>query len=60
MVQLTTPVGALDHQIGKPGATITLVEYADFQCPHCAEAYPLIKKLMKEFHNEVEIGRAHV
>jgi protein-disulfide isomerase len=53
MVELTTPVGALDHQIGKPGATIILVEYGDFQCPHCAEAYPLIKKLMKEFHNEV-------
>ena len=50
---LTTPVGSLDHQLGKPGATITLVEYGDYQCSHCGEAHPLIKRLMKEFSNEV-------
>ncbi len=53
MVELTTPVGSLDHIQGKPGATITLVEYGDYQSPHCGEAHPLIKKLLKEFHNEL-------
>lgn len=53
MIELTTPVGSLDHILGKAGATITLVEYGDYQCPHSGEAHPLIKKLMKEFHNEL-------
>lgn len=51
--KLTTPVGAGDHIEGKMSATITLVEYGDYQCSHCGEAYPLIKKLMKEFHDEL-------
>lgn len=53
MTELTTPVSALDHILGKPGATITIVEYGDYQCPHCGEAHSLIKKLMKEFPNEL-------
>lgn len=53
MNNLTTPVGPGDHIEGKTSATITLVEYGDFQCSHSGEAYPLIKKLMKEFHDEL-------
>lgn len=53
MANLTTPVGALDHIEGKPGATVTLVEYGDYLSIHSAEAHPLIKRLMKEFHNEL-------
>jgi protein-disulfide isomerase len=53
MSKLRTPVGQRDHRIGKPTATITLVEYGDYQCSHCAEAYPLIKKLLKDFNNQL-------
>ena len=53
MNKLNTPVGSLDHIEGKTSATITLVEYGDYQCAHCGEAHPLIKKLMKEFPNEL-------
>jgi protein-disulfide isomerase len=53
MPLLNTPVGSLDHISGKTSATITLVEYGDFQNPDCGEAYTLIKRLMKEFHNEL-------
>lgn len=53
MTKLNTPVGSLDRIEGKTSATITLVEYGDFQCPNSGEAYPLIKRLMKEFHNEL-------
>lgn len=54
MANLTTPVGALDHIEGKSGATVTLVEYGDYLCPHSAEAHPLIKRLKKEFPNELQ------
>jgi len=53
MVELTTPVGSLDHQLGKPGATITLVEYGDYQSRPCGEAHAIVKKLMKDFPNEL-------
>lgn len=53
MSTLRTPVGSLDHKKGKPSATVTLVEYGDYQCSHCGEAFPLIKKLMKDFPNEL-------
>lgn len=53
MINLNTPVGSLDHIQGKTSATITLVEYGDFQCKKSAEAYPLIKRLIKELHNDL-------
>lgn len=49
MSKLRTPVGKQDHRIGKTSAQITLVEYGDFECSNCGHAYPLIKKLMREF-----------
>ncbi|MCA9569731.1 MAG: thioredoxin domain-containing protein [Myxococcales bacterium] len=32
--------------LGRPGATITIVEFADYGCPHCAMASPLLKELV--------------
>ena len=53
MSKLSTPVDEMDHQLGKSSAPIILVEYGDYQCSHCGLAYPLIKKLMKEFSSEL-------
>jgi protein-disulfide isomerase len=53
MAKLNTPVGPRDHIIGKTSAPITLVEYGDYQCSHCGHAYPLIKKLLKQYNNEL-------
>ncbi|MET0465852.1 MAG: thioredoxin domain-containing protein [Chitinophagaceae bacterium] len=43
-MSLKPPVSAQDHIQGNPGATIELVEYGDYQCPHCGHAYPIIKQ----------------
>lgn len=53
MSKLRAPVGNQDHILGKPAAEITLVEYGDYECSHCGHAYPLIKKLMKEFSDDL-------
>ncbi|MDR3574461.1 MAG: thioredoxin domain-containing protein [Anaerolineaceae bacterium] len=42
---LSVPVSERDHTLGADGAPITLVEYGDYQCPSCKEAYSTIKQL---------------
>lgn len=39
---------ARDHVRGKDDATVTLVEYADFECPYCGRAEPAIRELLAE------------
>ena len=31
-------------RLGDPKAPVTIVEYADYQCPHCAEVSPLLER----------------
>ncbi|MHB1468352.1 MAG: DsbA family protein, partial [Solirubrobacteraceae bacterium] len=36
------------HVRGAPEATVTLVEYADFECPYCGQSEPAIRELLAE------------
>jgi protein-disulfide isomerase len=46
---LKVPVGAADHIQGEENAALTLVEYGDYECPHCGRAYPIVKRVQKHF-----------
>ncbi len=39
---------ATDWSTGNADASVTLIEYSDFQCPACAFYYPIVKRLKDE------------
>jgi protein-disulfide isomerase len=51
--RLTPPVNAHDHAEGPENAPITLVEYGDYECPHCGRAYPIIKAVQKALGSQL-------
>jgi len=53
MSKLAVPVTAKDHAQGPATAPVTLVEYGDYQCPSCGDAFPLVKKIQKHFGDKL-------
>jgi protein-disulfide isomerase len=43
--RLSLPVSARDHASGAADAPATLVEYGDYECPHCGRAYPIVQAI---------------
>lgn len=54
IVKLTSPVSySRDHIQGPTSAAVTLIEYGDYECPYCGQAYPIIKEVQKHLGNEL-------
>ena len=50
IIDLADPVDpGRDHVWGSAEAVVTLVEYADFECPYCGEAAPIIRGLVDSY-----------
>jgi Na+/H+ antiporter NhaA len=47
-----------DHVRGPKDATVTLVEYGDFQCPYCGQAEPAVREIVGE--NDVRFVWRHL
>jgi len=56
---LRTPINPADHVIGDAGAPCLVVEYGDFECPICAQAYPAVKIMLKHFEGKVRFAFRH-
>ncbi len=46
-------VSISDHVSGPAGAPLQLVEYGDFQCPYCGEAYWHVTRIQDDFGDEL-------
>ncbi|MGF1633834.1 MAG: thioredoxin domain-containing protein [Phycisphaerae bacterium] len=42
---LAEPVDDADHALGPATAPVTVVEYGDYECPHCAQSLPILNEL---------------
>lgn len=52
-------VSAEDITKGPADASVTLIEYSDFQCPACAAYYPLLKQLNQDFEGQIKFVYRH-
>jgi protein-disulfide isomerase len=43
-----------DHFQGDIHASLELMEYGDYQCPHCGRAYPIIKQIQSQLGKELK------
>ncbi len=50
---------AKDHIWGPKTAKVTLIEYADFECPYCAKHFDTMEQIKKAYPNDVRIVYRH-
>lgn len=59
-VELATSVSERDHMQGPPSALVTLVEYGDYECPHCAAAHLIIKEVQQRLGDQLRFVYRHL
>jgi protein-disulfide isomerase len=59
MNHLIPPIHESDHFLGNRGSPAVLVEYGDFECPYCGQAYGVLKNLEKELGDAMALVFRH-
>ena len=59
MATLKAPVTEKDHIQGNKDAPVTLIEYGDYQCPVCAQAFPIVEEVKKHFGDNLRFVFRH-
>ena len=55
MATLKAPITAEDHVQGPENAEVILVEYGDYECPHCGRAYPIVQQVQKHLGKRLRL-----
>lgn len=59
MSELRYRINDHDHVLGPPNASVTLVEYGDYQCPHCQAAWPQVELVLQHFGSDLRYAYRH-
>jgi protein-disulfide isomerase len=59
MATLKTPITRNDHIRGPAQAPVTLVEYGDYGCPHCATAHAVVSQVELTFSGRLRFVFRH-
>ena len=59
-MSLAKPVDENDHVLGPADTPVTLVEYGDFQCPHCRAAHFYLKNVLATMGNDMRFVFRHM
>lgn len=46
-------VGENDPSLGPVDAPVTIVEFGDYECPYCKEAFPTVRQLMNAYQGQI-------
>ncbi len=61
LIDLTDAVDPVrDHVRGPRDAPVTLLEYGDYECPHCGRAAPVIRQLLERFDGRLRFVYRHL
>ena len=59
IARLAVPVNERDHSLGPSNAPVTLVEYGDFECPHCGRAHPIVQGIRRYMGEQLRFVFRH-
>ena len=57
--RLALPVSERDHIRGPAAAPVTLVEYGDYECPYCGQAYPVVEAVRRQLGDTLRFVFRH-
>jgi len=61
IIDLAVPVDPKkDHVRGPSDAPVTLVEYGDFECPHCGQAEGVVRELLADYGDDLRYVWRHL
>jgi protein-disulfide isomerase len=59
MAQLKPPITPSDHVQAGDDSVVTLIEYGDYECPHCGAAQPVIKQILARYGDRLLFAYRH-
>jgi len=51
--RLRVPINVRDHIAGSTSAPLMLVEYGDYECPFCGQAFGVVKALQERLGDQL-------
>ncbi len=58
-IRLAVPVNEHDHVLGPANAPVTVVNYADYECPDCQKRHRVIDKMVRKLVDKVRLIHRH-